>query len=52
LLHPVVFQLYTNISEEHTVSFFRAEVRRVRNWMAHTGQFLIAAINIRIMFYS
>jgi hypothetical protein len=31
LLYPVVFRLCPNISEEHTASISRAEVRRVRN---------------------
>jgi hypothetical protein len=29
LLHRVVFWLYTNVSEEHTASIFRAKVSRV-----------------------
>jgi hypothetical protein len=29
--------LYTNISEEHTASIFRAEVRRNAKWMVYMG---------------
>jgi hypothetical protein len=37
LLHHVIFSLYTNISEEHAVSDFRVEVRRVKMLMGYIG---------------
>jgi hypothetical protein len=35
LLVVAPFRLYTNVLEEHTISIFRAEVRRVRKWMVY-----------------